>query len=58
MSIRKNKHRLKGQGMHRPQYEQGVCRICKCTDETPCIDSDGIPCAWTDDLHTLCTACQ
>lgn len=34
------------------------CRICGCTDFTPCIDEDtGEPCAWAaEDLCTFCVA--
>ena len=32
----------------------GVCRKCGCTDERACPQG----CAWTDETHTLCTACE
>lgn len=35
--------------------EAGVCRICGCTDEMPCILDDGDACEWTDGAATLCT---
>ena len=31
-----------------------VCKICGCTNETPCITPEG-PCAWI--MTNLCTAC-
>lgn len=30
------------------------CRICGCTETTPCIYGGATPCAWTDDSRTLC----
>ena len=56
MGKRSDKHRLKDQGMHQPAGEPGTCRVCGCTDETPCL-SEGWPCAWVNKEHTLCTAC-
>lgn len=38
--------------------QPGVCRVCGCTGETPCIDQDGQPCYWVDEDRTLCSACQ
>ena len=33
----------------------GRCRVCQCTDLTPCQDNgDGVPCSWLDRAHTLC----
>lgn len=34
--------------------EGQVCRLCGCTDDTPCITENG-PCAWL--LDDLCDAC-
>jgi len=31
------------------------CTTCGCTDETPCIDAEGLPCAWANE--TTCTEC-
>jgi hypothetical protein len=31
------------------------CNVCGCTDETPCIGEDGLPCAWAN--PTTCTEC-
>ncbi len=31
----------------------GVCRICGCTESTPCAGG----CAWTDAAQTLCSTC-
>jgi ParB/RepB/Spo0J family partition protein len=36
----------------------GVCRQCKCTETTPCVDEHNEPCAWADAALTLCTACD
>jgi hypothetical protein len=33
---------------------KGVCRLCGCTDSTPCL-VNGEPCAWV--LDDLCSAC-
>lgn len=33
---------------------EGVCKLCGCTDSTPCM-VDGEPCAWI--MDDLCTAC-
>lgn len=40
----------------RPQLEvrTGVCFACGCTDEFACAEG----CAWTDELQTMCTACE
>lgn len=35
---------------HRP----GVCRVCGCTDSTPCVEENGMTCVWVDANHTLC----
>jgi len=35
---------------------RGVCRMCGCTDDHPCVNG-GQPCSWVDDSHTLCSAC-
>lgn len=37
---------------------KGICRVCKCTETTPCTDEHGGTCAWTDKTQTLCTACE
>lgn len=39
------------------QEEGGVCHICGCTDDMPCISEQGQVCTWTDETRTLCTAC-
>jgi ParB family chromosome partitioning protein len=36
--------------------QPGVCRVCGCTNETPCEDG-GFPCRWVDKEKTLCSAC-
>jgi hypothetical protein len=37
----------------------GRCQKCGCTDFdcSGCIAKTGQPCSWTDDSHTLCSAC-
>lgn len=33
------------------------CSVCGCTDENPCLEEDGLPCAWlTPHLCTRCAA--
>jgi hypothetical protein len=32
-----------------------TCRVCGCTDEEPCTDANGLPCAWAE--PGLCTEC-
>ncbi len=32
-----------------------TCRVCGCTNDTPCITSDG-PCWWVE--MDLCSACE
>lgn len=31
------------------------CRMCGCTDDSPCTESDGFPCCWVE--RDLCSAC-
>ena len=31
------------------------CRVCGCTETTPCCDRNGFPCSWVAD--DLCSAC-
>lgn len=35
--------------------QRGVCRICGCTESTPCIGGIEGACAWVDKTKTLCT---
>lgn len=35
----------------------GVCRVCGCTETTPCVNDYGETCAWADAERTLCSAC-
>lgn len=35
----------------------GICRICACTWNDPCIAEDHSTCSWTDASTTLCSAC-
>jgi len=38
--------------------EVRTCRVCGCTDTTPCI-VDGVPCSWVEDIgEDLCSACE
>lgn len=37
-----------------PGLRKGVCRVCGCTESTPCPEG----CAWMDESKTLCTACD
>lgn len=37
--------------------QAGTCRVCGCTETTPCIDEDGDPCGWANKEKTLCTVC-
>jgi hypothetical protein len=32
----------------------GICRVCGCTEEKPCILEDRT-CWWVDKAHTLCS---
>lgn len=37
----------------------GVCRICKCTENKPClfsVDGETFPCSWMDEAQTLCSS--
>ena len=36
----------------------GVCRICGCTENTPCEHADGRPCSWFEEDLTLCSCCE
>ena len=31
------------------------CRVCGCTDPSPCIEPDGFPCCWVE--RDLCSSC-
>lgn len=31
------------------------CRVCGCTDFSPCTEADGFPCCWVE--RDLCSAC-
>lgn len=31
------------------------CRVCGCTDFSPCVEADGFPCCWVE--QDLCSAC-
>ncbi len=34
-----------------------ACRVCGCTETTPCADAAGDACAWANTDMTLCTCC-
>lgn len=36
--------------------EERACRICGCTETTPCVDDRGFPCSWVE--SDLCSACD
>jgi len=41
-----------------PEIERvGVCRVCGCTNDTPCTNPDGDLCHWVNDEEDLCSAC-
>jgi len=31
------------------------CRVCSCTEASPCTDDAGVPCYWVEE--ELCSAC-
>jgi hypothetical protein len=35
----------------------GVCRECGCTEDNACVVM-GVPCHWSDEAKTLCSACK
>ena len=35
----------------------GVCRVCGCTDNDPCLNPEYGNCWWVDDTHELCSHC-
>lgn len=39
------------------RVKHGVCRICGCTDTTPCYTHKEGACWWIDETHTLCSHC-
>lgn len=36
---------------------KGKCRVCGCTDLTPCVDLAGVTCHWLDFACTVCSRC-
>ena len=54
------RHRLaiRQRGLPDPGPLEGMCEVCGCTDEDPCIDDHGEPCGWQDATKTLCTTCK
>lgn len=35
--------------------EIGRCRVCGCTENTPCVIDGEFSCWWVDQQHTLCS---
>jgi ParB/RepB/Spo0J family partition protein len=48
--------KIKAQKKAGPEFKAGVCRICGCTDSSPCETDDGEGCSWADNTETLCDA--
>jgi hypothetical protein len=44
-----------GRPAKRKQPAIRTCRVCGCTDVTPCINGYGEPCSWIE--SDLCSAC-
>ena len=38
-----------------PGLQPGVCRVCGCTDVSPCQLNETHGCWWIDEAHTLCS---
>jgi len=60
-AAKKEKESAKTQkiGKKSDKPKSGICRVCGCTHETPCMDPVTMtPCAWADKTKTLCTACK
>jgi ParB family chromosome partitioning protein len=38
--------------------QPGICRVCGCTDDTPCEGPGGVLCHWADRTKTLCSVCR
>lgn len=58
--LRDKRYRLaiRMQGRPDPGPREGMCEVCGCTQEDPCIDVDGEACGWQDATKTLCTTCR
>ena len=41
--------------MSRAGGHERACRVCGCTNFTPCTEPDGFPCCWVE--KDLCSAC-
>ncbi len=39
------------------QIKNGICKVCGCTWETPCIDEKWGSCWWMDHDETICSHC-
>lgn len=48
----------KPQGTPSSAPKANRCRVCGCTDTTPCHDALGTPCSWANLEETFCTACS
>jgi ParB/RepB/Spo0J family partition protein len=51
---KKPKRETKAVKSETTKAKAGTCRICGCTQGTPCISKMGIACAWADKSRTLC----
>jgi len=48
------------EGFEKSADTPGVCRVCGCTESTPCHSAPGqavATCGWADEWRTLCTFC-
>lgn len=53
------KEKAKKKDKRAAKPKSGVCRICGCTETTPCVDPTiQDVCAWADKTKTLCSACK
>ena len=43
--------------MKKEKLKRGECRVCGCTDNNPCYNSDHGNCWWADEEHTICSHC-
>ena len=37
--------------------ESGICRVCGCTEHSPCYHPTYGYCWWADESHTICSHC-
>lgn len=36
----------------------GICFVCGCSQNRPCVGGDGVPCSWVDAQQTVCSSCM